>query len=131
MSAVMETLLPHRAPMLFIDELVDCTDTTATAIAQIGADHFAASGATVIDTALVECIAQTVAAAQGHRAKSRGQSSGAPVGMLVAVTNFQIRSRPAINQKLRIEIRELKRLGPMLMISGSISCEGQAIASGE
>ena len=131
MSAAMETLLPHRAPMVFIDELVDCTDTTATAIAQFGADHFAAAGGAVIDTALVECVAQTVAAAQGHRAKARGQSGGAPVGMLIAITNFQIRSRPAINQKLRIEIRELKRLGPMLMISGSISCEGQPIASGE
>src|SRR5437016_4934296 len=116
MSAVMETLLPHRAPMLFIDELVDCTDTTATATAEFGADHFAVSGGTVLDTALVECVAQTVAAALGHRAKLRGRPGGAPVGMLIAITNFQIQSRPRINQKLRIEVRELKRLGPMLMI---------------
>jgi predicted hotdog family 3-hydroxylacyl-ACP dehydratase len=131
MPAAIETLIPHRAPMLFIDALIDCTDTTATATAQFGADHFAAAGGALIETALVECVAQTVAAALRQRAKSRGQSGVPPIGMLIAITNFQIRSSPAINKPLRIQIRDLKRLGPMLMISGSISCEGQPIASGE
>src|SRR6184192_3225526 len=125
MSAAIEKLIPHRAPMLFIDALIDCTDTTATATAQFSADHFAAANGAVIETALVECVAQTVAAALGQRAKARGQSGEAAIGMLIAVTNFQIRSRPALDKQLRIEIRELKRLSPMLMISGNISCEGQ------
>lgn len=131
MSAAIETLIPHRAPMLFIDALIDCTDTTATATAQFCTGHFAAANGAVVETALVECVAQTVAAALGQRAKSRGQSGGAPIGMLIAITNFQIRSRPPLDKPLRIEIRDLKRLSPMLMISGNIFCEGQLIASGE
>lgn len=131
MSATIEELIPHRAPMRFIDALTDCTDTAATATANFSADHFAVADGAVLETALVECVAQTVAAALGQRAKNRGQSGGAANGMLVAVTNFQIQARPPAEKELRIEIRELKRLGPMLMISGNISCEGQPIASGE
>jgi predicted hotdog family 3-hydroxylacyl-ACP dehydratase len=131
MSVGLETLIPHRVPMRFIDALTDCTDTTASASACFSANHFAVAGGAVLETALVECVAQTAAAALGQRAKTRGQSGGAANGMLVAVTNFQIQSRPPAEKQLRIEIRDLKRLGPMLLISGSISCEGQVIASGE
>jgi len=131
MPSAIETLVPHRAPMCFIDALTDCTDTTATATACFSADDFAVADGAVLETALVECVAQTVAAALGQRAKNRGQSGSAANGMLVAVTNFQIQLRPPVEKQLHVEIRDLKRLGPMLMISGKISCEGQAIASGE
>ena len=132
MSANIEELIPHRAPMRFIDALTDCTGTTASATANFSGDHFAVADSRVLETALVECVAQTVAAAMGQRAKDRGQPGGAANnGMLVAVTNFQIQARPAAEKELRIEIRELKRLGPMLMISSQIFCEGQTIASGE
>src|SRR5439155_15788432 len=131
MPSAIETLIPHRAPMRFIDALTDCTDTTARATANFCADHFAVADGAVLETALVECVAQTVAAAQGQRAKNRGHSGGAADGMMIAVTNFQIQSRPPVEKQLHIEIRDLKRLGPMLMISGNISCEGQVIASGE
>jgi hypothetical protein len=51
--------------------------------------------------------------------------------MLVAVTGFEIHSRPATDETLVIEIRELKRFGMMLMISAVISCGEQKIAEGE
>ena len=82
-------------------------------------------------TALVECVAQTVAAALGYRQRKAGRSGTANNGMLVAVSNFKIVSRPPLNQSLTIEVRELKRLGPMLMIAGRISCENTLIAQGE
>ena len=52
-------------------------------------------------------------------------------GMLVAVANFKIRSRPAAGKTLHIEVRETRRLGPMLMVSGTILCDGQIVASGD
>jgi predicted hotdog family 3-hydroxylacyl-ACP dehydratase len=131
MSDAIESLIPHRAPMRFIDVLADCTDTTATATASFSADHFAVAGGTVLETALVECAAQTVAAALGWRARASGKSGPPAHGMLVAVTHFQIQSRPAAGQLLQIDISELKRFGLLLMISAVISCEGRKIASGE
>lgn len=131
MSHAIETLIPHRAPMRFIDALVECTDTSAVATTCFSADAFAVTDGLVLETALVECVAQTVAAALGQRGGKPGQAERLGNGMLVAVSNFKITTRPAAGKTLRIEIRELKRLGLMLMISGNITCEDQLVANGE
>jgi 3-hydroxyacyl-[acyl-carrier-protein] dehydratase len=131
MSLAIETLIPHRAPMRFIDALVECTDTTAVAITCFSADSFAVADGLVLEAALVECVAQTVAAALGQRDRQPGQAERLGNGMLVAVSNFKFASRPPAGKTLRIEVRELKRLGLMLMISGNITCEDQPVATGE
>lgn len=117
--------------MRWIDALTTCTDTTASATACFSADHFAVADGLVLESALVECVAQTVAAAIGQRAHTRGQSGGAGIGMLAAVSDFRIHSRPPAGKQLQIEVRELRRLGPMLLVAGIVSCEGQLFASGE
>jgi len=131
MPVAIEALIPHRAPMRFVEALTDCTDTTARATTSFTADHFAVADGAVIEAALVECVAQTVAAALGHRARASGDSGAANHGLLAAVSNFKIQSRPPLDQLLTIEVRELKRLGPMLLIAGTISSADQLIASGE
>jgi 3-hydroxyacyl-[acyl-carrier-protein] dehydratase len=133
MSVAIENLIPHRAPMRFIDTLVECTETIAVATVCFSADSFAVANGFVLETALVECVAQTVAAALGQRAKNSGESDSgiAAKGMLVSVSNFKIQSRPLAGKTLRIEIRELKRLGLMLRVAGQISCDGKKIAAGE
>ncbi len=131
MNAAIEQLIPHRAPMRWIDALTECTDTTAAATAIFGAEHFAVENGAVLETALVECVAQTAAAALGWRAQTGGKTGAASNGMLIAVTNFRIESRVSAGQVIRIEISERKRLGPMLMISGAITCEGKLVASGD
>ncbi|HTA94529.1 MAG TPA: hypothetical protein VK769_00240 [Verrucomicrobiae bacterium] len=133
MSVAIENLIPHRAPMRFIDALVECTETTAVATVCFRENSFAVVNGFVLETALVECVAQTVAAALGQRAKDSVQpdSSIAAKGMLVSVSNFKIQTRPPAGKILRIEIRELKRLGLMLRISGEIFCDAKSIASGE
>ena len=75
--------------------------------------------------------ASYLAAALGHRARTSGKTGAANNGLLAAVSNFKIHSRPPLDKLLTIEVRELKRLGPMLLIAGVISCAGQSIASGE
>ena len=62
MPDAIESLLPHRAPMRFIDALIDCSETTATATTTFDANHFAVADGFVLESALVECVAQTVAA---------------------------------------------------------------------
>jgi predicted hotdog family 3-hydroxylacyl-ACP dehydratase len=131
MPSAIEQLIPHRAPMRWVDALIDCAETTATATTMFTANHFAVTDRTVIETALVECMAQTVAAALGQRMRASGKSGAANNGMLAAVSNFKIHSSPPMNLELTIEVREVKRLGPMLMIAGTISCGTRLIATGE
>jgi len=133
MSAAIEHLIPHRPPMRWIKTLDECTATTAIATACFGEKDFAVADGKVLETALVECVAQTVAAALGQRAQSGGGGNPGPAanGMLVAASNFKIVSRPSAGQVLRIEVRETKRLGPMLLVTGTISCDGQTVATGD
>lgn len=131
MPDALDSLIPHRPPMRWINALTHCDDTTARATAIFPAGHFAETGGLVSETALVECVAQTMAAAQAKRAvlpKPAGPSRG---GMLAAVSRFRIESRPPLDRPLQIEVRELKRFGPMLLVEGVVSCEGRRLASGE
>ena len=131
MSTTIENLLPHRTPMRWLDSLIECTDTTARATVCFCPGHYAVADGRVLETALVECIAQTIAAAQGQRARVAVGSGRPSVGMLAAVANFKIHSPPPLNKTLEIEIRELKKFGPMLLVAGSISCAGQPVCAGE
>jgi predicted hotdog family 3-hydroxylacyl-ACP dehydratase len=96
MAAAIEQLIPHRAPMRWVEELLDCTDTTATATTRFTATHFAVADGAVIETALVECMAQTVAAALGQRLRANGTPGAANNGMLAAVSNFKILTPPPL-----------------------------------
>ena len=131
MSAAIEELIPHRPPMRWVEQLVECSETAATVTTRFTAEHFAVSNGAVTETVLVECVAQTVAAALGQRMRAGGKSGAANQGMLAAVSNFKILSLPPLDKTVTIAVREVKRLGPMLMISANISCEGQTLATGE
>jgi predicted hotdog family 3-hydroxylacyl-ACP dehydratase len=131
MPIALENLLPHRPPMLWIRALTRCTDTEATATASFRDGDFAVGNGALLETALVECVAQTVAAAQGERAHRSGKTGASVSGMLAAVTDFRIQAQAPIGKPLQIEVRELKRFGPMMLVSGEIKCEGQLIASGQ
>lgn len=131
MSHSIESLLPHRAPMRWVDALLECTETTAIATVRVDENHFALREGVLLETALVECAAQTVAAALGQRIRNSGQPGGANQGMLIGVTSFKITAAPSVGSTLTIETREVKRLGPMLLVAATITSAGQPIASGE
>jgi len=134
MSVVLDILIPHRPPMRWIESLLECTEASAVATATFDDNHFAVAHGRISEAALVECVAQTVAAALGERARMHGHSANSGIssaGMLAAVSNFKIHSPPPLNKPFRIEVRELKRFGSMLLVTGSISCAGETIASGE
>jgi predicted hotdog family 3-hydroxylacyl-ACP dehydratase len=131
MSVAIDTLVPHRAPMLWISALTECTETMGRATASFGADHFAVADGLLLETALVECVAQTVAAALGQRAQMRGDKFPPKIGMLPAISRFTIEFRPAAGSTLQIEARELKRFGNLVLVSGVITCDGRLVAAGE
>jgi predicted hotdog family 3-hydroxylacyl-ACP dehydratase len=117
--------------MLWIHALTRCTDSEATATATFRAEDFVVGNGAVLETALVECMAQTVAAAQGERAHRLGKSGAKVGGMLAAITDFRVQATAPLGKTLQIDVRELKRFGPMLLVSGEVTCEGQSVASGQ
>ncbi len=117
--------------MRWVEQLISCTDTTAVATVRFTKDHFAVADGRVIEAALVECLAQTVAAALGHRLHARTGSATNNHGLLAAATQFQIHRTVPLDQTLHAETTEIKRLGPMLLVHGRITHQAQLIASGD
>src|SRR5207247_10444992 len=117
------------SPVVWIDALARCTGAEATATACFTSDHFPVTDGWVSEVTLIECVSQTVAAAAGHRARSGATSNRLGSGMLVAVSNFRIESSPPLGRTLQNEVREIKRFGLMLLVSGLISFEGRNLAS--
>src|SRR5437016_3024718 len=131
MPSPIDSLIPHRPPMQWIEALVQCTDTEAKATVRFSKDHFAVSNGNVLESALIECMAQTVAAGFGFRAHQGTGGAKPNAGMLAAVSNFKIAGTAPLDVPLEITVKEVKRLGPMLMVSGQVSHAGHFIASAD
>ncbi len=130
-SPELESLVPHRPPMRWIDVLVECTETEAKGRVTFLKDHFAVVNGKVEQSALVECVAQTVAAALGYRSCKKASAAKSSNGMLAAVSNFAIEKPAPLDVPVEINVKEVKRLGPMLLISATLVCDGDLLAAGE
>ena len=132
MHTNIESLIPHRPPMRWINALLDGDGKTFTATACFSEGDYCVADGHVIETALVECVAQTIAAALGFRQQSGGEGHRtAGNAMLVGATGFKILSRPPVGKTIQIEFTETRRLGPMLMIACTISGDGEIYATGK
>lgn len=84
-------LLPHRPPMILIDDLLRVTDVSLTAAAKVSAEgHFSVSNAPSIVSApayALECMAQAIAAWNGYRCLRAGRP--VRIGLILGVRDFK------------------------------------------
>jgi predicted hotdog family 3-hydroxylacyl-ACP dehydratase len=122
-------LIPHRPPMLLIDRLLQADSQRALASKTFRENDYGLDGQVVSEAALIECIAQTVAAMHGYENVNSGDSPG--LGYLVGLAGFSIFAQPRQGQELIIEVQTIKRLGAMCLVEGSIRCSDQVQAEGQ
>jgi 3-hydroxymyristoyl/3-hydroxydecanoyl-(acyl carrier protein) dehydratase len=135
MSDRIREWLPHRPPVLFVDELLE-GDTlpqgvpadSAVAIKTFPAGSFGTDGNRVLESALIECAAQTVAALNGCNARKQGQPLAQ--GMLVGVNDFEFPSCAHADVPLRIAVKIVDQFGPFCMAEGQVEQEGAVVAKG-
>jgi 3-hydroxyacyl-[acyl-carrier-protein] dehydratase len=125
--------LPHRAPFVFVRELValdpgtsaDCA-TTFDPADPMFAGHFPGNPL-VPGVILTEALAQTagIAAASGHAEEAR------PLFLLSAIRSmkFQRAARPAERIELRAE--RLAQVGDLLQFSVRATVDGATVAEGQ
>jgi 3-hydroxymyristoyl/3-hydroxydecanoyl-(acyl carrier protein) dehydratase len=128
MATELDALLPHRPPLVMIDRLVDACPESARAQKTFFPDSYGADGDSVCDAALVECLAQTVAAAQGETTRRLGLPPER--GMLVGVSGFRFHRQARLGEPLELSIEIVKRLGAMILVNGRIAQNGNAVADG-
>lgn len=122
--------------MRMIDELIEIENETGRARVRFGNDHLGVADGRVMEAALVECMAQTMAAMQGYidrntEPKNVVDDEDPGLGMLTGVSNFEVHFRPEADAELIVSVSERKKLGRMHLIAGEIRCNGQLMAEGE
>jgi 3-hydroxyacyl-[acyl-carrier-protein] dehydratase len=129
-----ETMIPHRAPFLWIDRVeelepgVRCVAVKVVDPADpIFAGHFPAKPI-LPGVLLIEAVAQTAGVMLGSDSQ---QGTGGGVGLLAAVNRFKFLKPVSPGQELRIETKKLTEVGKMACIGGTVWVDGEMVASGE
>ena len=133
-----ETLIPHRAPFLWIDRVeelepgVRCVAVKFVDPANpIFAGHFPAKPI-LPGVLLIEAVAQTagVMLAIGRSAGGNCEERGG-VALLAAVNRFKFLKPVTPGQELRIETKKMTEAGRLAYIGGTVWVDGEIVASGE
>jgi len=129
-----ETMIPHRAPFLWIDRVeelepgVRCVAVKFVDPADpIFVGHFPAKPI-LPGVLLIEAVAQTAGVMLGSAGP---QVSGAGVALLAAVNRFKFLKTVTPGQTLRVETKKLTEVGQMACIGGTVWADGEIVASGE
>ena len=129
-----ETLIPHRAPFLWIDRVeelepgVRCVAVKFVDPADpIFVGHFPAKPI-LPGVFLIEAVAQTAGVMLGSTGP---RVAGAGVALLAAVNRFKFLKTVIPGQNLRVETKKLTQVGQMAYISGTVWVDGEIVASGE
>lgn len=85
-----DTLVPHKKPMLLVDEILSVTEPDARVKSVIGAGHlFLREDGTLAPEALIEIVAQSFAACEAQRRELAGLSTEGG-GYMASVRDFEI-----------------------------------------
>lgn len=125
-----EKLLPHRLPMLLIDNLTERKDDTATATATIDSNNICYSeGRGILPEYFIEIMAQTMAAANGYD----GLKSNIPPkdGFIVGLDKFELKEIPQTAKDFTIRVAKTMEFGAMKVMTGEVFADSHSIASVE
>jgi 3-hydroxyacyl-[acyl-carrier-protein] dehydratase len=129
-----ETMIPHRAPFLWIDRVeelepgVRCVAVKFLDPADpIFTGHFPAKPI-LPGVFLIEAVAQTAGVMLGSTGP---QGAGAGAALLAAVNRFKFLRTVTPGQSLRVETKKLTEVGQMACIGGTVWVGEEMVASGE
>lgn len=121
-------LIPHRPPMVLIDEVVawGATHIVARRGVRMGDPFVTAQG--LDDAALLECIAQTIAA--GDACYAAEHAGRVKRGYLTGLTGVTIQSRAAVGETIEVTADCLKRMDGMGLFEVQAKAGDRLLANG-
>jgi predicted hotdog family 3-hydroxylacyl-ACP dehydratase len=122
-------LIPHREPIIMIDELTDQLDNYATSRFTIKHDTLFLDEGELHEGGLIENIAQTAAAGAGWR--NLKENTNTPLNFLGSVSNFSVRKYPRVGDTLETRIEIKNSVFNVSQLKGSISLNGEILVECE
>ncbi len=128
-----DKFVPHRPPMLLIEQFVERSkeDTAGIATATAPSEGlFMGPDSEIIPEYFIELIAQTTAAINGYDALVEGNPPAK--GFLVGIDKFVWKGQAVPGEKLRITAKKIFEFGAVAIIDGFVYGEtGNEIVSGK
>ncbi|WP_297670610.1 3-hydroxyacyl-ACP dehydratase [uncultured Desulfovibrio sp.] len=122
----LERLLPHRAPMLLLDELLEWSPEGARAAVRVREGNpFLRPDGTLERAAFAEMLAQCFAAGAGACLRHTGGTAPG-VGYLAALRDVELLADARVGQKLTVATRVTARLGGVIAAEGDV-CAGDLV----
>ncbi len=115
-------LLPHRAPFLLVDRVLEAAPGKVRAEKQVSAGD-PLVGDQLPDMLVIEALAQTAAC-------SNRSEHGPHLGYLVAITGFTFEGRAAVGETLTLRVERAAQLGGLSQFDGEATVGERLIARG-
>lgn len=127
MTVSLESLIPHRPPMILLSRVVDLNDQSATSEVEISEGTLFFENGRVPAWIGVEYVAQTIAAYSGHLGRAKGTDPA--IGFLLGARRYRC-TVPGfeLGQTLRVHVEPVLIDGDMGSFKGRIEIAGQTVA---
>lgn len=122
-------LIPQRHPIIMVDTLVSCDETSATTTFHVSTDNIFIENDCLNESGLIENIAQTAAAKAGYSFMKAKEA--VPKGFIGAIKKVKIQSLPKAGEELYTTITVLDNIFGITIIEGRITCNNAFIAQCE
>jgi 3-hydroxyacyl-[acyl-carrier-protein] dehydratase len=118
--ASVEDLIPHRAPWLLVDRVVEAGDGRVRAEKRLSADD-PLVGDGFPELYVIEALAQAAACARGKQHR----------GFLIAATKFSFQRRAQAGETITLEAERTAQFGALHRFAARASVGDETIAAGE
>jgi len=122
-------LIPQRRPFVMVDRLTECDDNGATSEFLVKTDNIFRSGDVMIESGMMENIAQTCAARIGYL----GLLNNEPVkiGVIGGIKNMQFIDLPKVGDILITKINIVSVVFNVTLVNAKVFCNDKLMAEGD
>jgi len=123
-----ETLLPHRPPMLLVERILSVGEKTGLALAQIPADHlFLRKDNTLSPEVYCELIAQGFGACEAWRRVQKGLTIDGG-GFLASLRDVTVLAPAYVGDELTIHTEKVEECFDTHIVFGEVFCKEKKLA---
>lgn len=123
-------LIPQKTPFVMVDALLDFSKTFVLSSFQISDDNLFVQNSVLLETGLIENMAQTVALHTGYDYFLKGEP--APTGYIGSIKKVDVISLPKVNDSLTTKATILHEFMGVTMVDVQVyNANGEVIAFGE
>lgn len=120
-------LIPQRDPIMMVDKFYSVDgDIAETGLSLTAGNFFIEEDGKMAETGLIEHIAQSASAFEGHKALANNLPT--PVGYIGEVKKFHCYSRPAVGAELRTTIEMGAEVNGVTILAGHTMVDGVKVA---